>query len=193
MAPLIMAGSMRMSWPAFLAARPMKKRAILSAPMIGLSAAVLRPPPSVIATASSRSNSARRATLPLVTASLKAMQQTGVTVRRRRGRGAFVAHRAAGPRGQLPAGRLGAVEHGGDLGKRRVEDVVQQEGRAFHRRQPVERQQQGERKIVGQFRRGIGRQALRVEHRLGQPGPDIDFPLRSWRSSAGRDKAASRR
>jgi hypothetical protein len=70
------------------------------------------------------------------------------------------------------------VEHGGDLGKRRVEDVVKQEGRAFQRRQPVERQQQGERKVVGQFGGGIGRQALRVEHRLGEPRADIDLPLR---------------
>ena len=95
------------------------------------------------------------------------------------GAGRFVAHRAAGARGQLPARRLGAVEHGGDFGERRVEDVVEQEGRAFQRRQPVERQQQGERKIVGEFGGGIGRQALRVEHRLREPWPDIDFPLRS--------------
>ena len=78
----------------------------------------------------------------------------------------------------MPAGRLGAVEHGSDLGKRRVEHVVKQEGRALHRRQPVQRQQQGERKIVGQFRGGVGRQAFRVEHGLGEPGADIDLPLR---------------
>ena len=107
------------------------------------------------------------------------LQQAGVIVRRFRRRGPIVAHRAAGPRGQLPAGRLGAVEHGGDLGERRVEDVVKQEGRAFQRRQPVERQQQGEREIVGEFGGGIGREALRVEHRLGKPRPDIDLPLGS--------------
>ena len=101
-----------------------------------------------------------------------------MTVRRRRGRRAIVAHRAAGPRGQLPAGRLGAAEHGGDFGERRIEHVVKQEGGAFQRRQPVQRQQQGEREIVGQFGGGIGGQALRVEHRLGEPRPDIDFPLR---------------
>jgi hypothetical protein len=56
---------------------------------------------------------------------------------------------------------------------------VKQEGGALHWRQPVQRQQQGEREIVGQFRGGIGRQALRVEHRLGEPRPDIDLPLRS--------------
>ena len=33
-----------MSWPAFLAATPTKKCATLSAPIIGLRAAVLRPP-----------------------------------------------------------------------------------------------------------------------------------------------------
>ena len=78
----------------------------------------------------------------------------------------------------MPAGRLGAVEHGGDLGKRRVEHVVKQEGGALHRRQPVQRQQQGERKIVGQFGGGIGGKAFRVEHGLGEPGADIDLPLR---------------
>ena len=98
-------------------------------------------------------------------------------VRRFCRRRAVVAHGAAGPRGQLPAGRLGAVEHGGDFGKWRVEDVVKQEGRAFQRRQPVEREQQGEREIVGEFGGGIGRQAFRVEHRLREPRPDIDFPL----------------
>jgi hypothetical protein len=101
-----------------------------------------------------------------------------VAVRRRSWWRAFVAHRAAGPRGQLPAGRLGAVEHGGDLGKRRIEHVVKQESGALHRRQPVQRQQQGERKIVGQFRGGFSRQAFRVEHGLGEPGADIDLPLR---------------
>ena len=39
----------------------------------------------------------------------------------------------------------------GDLGERCVEDVVQQEGGALQRRQPVERQQQRKRKIVGEF------------------------------------------
>jgi hypothetical protein len=109
----------------------------------------------------------------------ESLQQTGVIIRRRRGRRAFVAHGAAGPRRQLPASRFGAVKHGGDLGKRRVEDVVKQEGRAFQWRQPVERQQQGEREIVSEFGGGIGRQALRVEHRLREPRPDIDFSLRS--------------
>ena len=41
----------------------------------------------------------------------ESLQEVGVIVRRCRGRGAIVAHRAAGPRGQLPASRLGAVEH----------------------------------------------------------------------------------
>ena len=101
-----------------------------------------------------------------------------MTVRCRRRCRAFVAHRTAGPCRQLPAGRLGAVEHRGDLGERHVEDVVQQEGGALQRRQPVERQQQREGKIVGEFGRGVRRQAFRIEHRLGKPGADIDFPLR---------------
>ena len=123
----------------------------------------------------------------------ESLQQAGVIVRRRRGRRAFVAHGAAGPRGQLPASRLGAVKHGGDFGKRRVEDVVEQEGRAFQRRQPVERQQQGEREIVGQFGGGIGRQALRVEHRLREATARHRPPAALLRSSGDRDKAGSRR
>ena len=55
---------------------------------------------------------------------------------------------------------------------------MKQEGGAFQRRQPVERQQQGKREIVGEFGGGIGRQAFGVEHRLREPRPDIDFPLR---------------
>ena len=78
----------------------------------------------------------------------------------------------------MPAGRFGAVEHGGDLGKWRVEHVVEEEGRAFQRRQPVQRQQQCEREVVGQFGGGLGRQALCIEHGLGEPWADIDFPLR---------------
>ena len=79
----------------------------------------------------------------------------------------------------MPAGRLGAVKHGGDLGKRGVKDVVEQERRAFQRRQPVERQQQCERQVVRQFGGGVGRQALGIEHGLRQPRPDIDLPLGS--------------
>ena len=59
-----------------------------------------------------------------------------------------------------------------------VEDVVQQEGGALQRRQPVQRQQQRKGEVVGQFRRRIRRKAFGIEYRLGQPRPDIDFPLR---------------
>jgi hypothetical protein len=63
----------------------------------------------------------------------KGHQQASVTVRRCGGRRALVAHRAAGACRQLPARRLGAAEHGRDLGKRGVEHIVQQEGRALRR------------------------------------------------------------
>jgi hypothetical protein len=55
---------------------------------------------------------------------------------------------------------------------------VEQEGRAFHRRQPVQRQQQCERQVVGEFSGGFGGKALRVEHRLREPRADIDLSLR---------------
>ena len=156
----------------------MKKRATLSAPTIGLRAANLRPPPSVSATASCAQQFGEPRDVAAGHRFAESLKQAGVIVRRCRRRRPIVAHGAAGPRGQLAASRLGAVEHGGDFGERRVEHVVKQEGRAFQRRQPVQRQQQGEREIVGQFGGGIGRQALRVEYRLGEPRPDIDLPLR---------------
>src|SRR4029453_15580500 len=143
MAPLIIAGSTRMSWPAFLAATPTKKRATLSAPTIGLSAAALRQPPSV-----SDHHSAQQlcifcdvATGDVLT---KGLQQASVIVGRLGGDRAIVAHRAACPRCQLSAGRPAAAEPGRRLVKRGIENTWKQEGGTLRGRQSVERQQQGE-------------------------------------------------
>ena len=89
-----------------------------------------------------------------------------------------VLHRATGPRGQLPAGGLGAVDHPGDVCKGHVEDVMQQERGALQWRQPVQRQQQRERQVVCQFRRGVRGETFGIEHRFGEPGADIDLALR---------------
>jgi hypothetical protein len=105
-------------------------------------------------------------------------QKPCMMIRCRGGGLACIAHRAAGPRRQLPARNLSPVEHRSDIRERLVEDVVKQEGGALQRRQPVQRQQQGERQVVSQFRRRVRRKALRIEHRFRQPGADIDFALR---------------
>ncbi len=55
---------------------------------------------------------------------------------------------------------------------------MQQESGALLRRQPVEREQKRKGEIVGEFGRSFRRKAVGVEHRLGKPGTDIDFPLR---------------
>jgi hypothetical protein len=46
------------------------------------------------------------------------------------------------------------------------------------RREPVKRQHEGKRQIIGKLCGGIRRKTLGVEHRLRQPGPDIDLPPR---------------
>ena len=61
-----------------------------------------------------------------------------------------LAHALARPQRQLAAGRLVASQRPGDLRVRLVKDIVQQEGGAFGRRQPLQRQHQRHRQIVRQ-------------------------------------------
>ena len=79
-------------------------------------------------------------------------------------------HMGAGPAGQLPARGLIAADGLGDLVEFHPEHVMQQERRALQRRQPLQRHHQRQGDIVHLVRFG-------GEHRLGQPGPDIDFAL----------------
>jgi hypothetical protein len=53
---------------------------------------------------------------------------------------------------------------------------VEQERGTLERREPLQGQHQCEGKIIRQFGRSLRRQGVRVEHRLRQPGPDIEFP-----------------
>ena len=76
---------------------------------------------------------------------------------------------------QLATGRLAAAQRRGDLGEADLEHVVQQEGRALQRRQPLQRQHQRHREIMRVVARRLGFESWVVEHRLGQPGPDIGF------------------
>jgi len=54
---------------------------------------------------------------------------------------------------------------------------VKQERGALQRRQPVQRQQEREGKIIREFGRRFRRKAVRIEHRFRQPGADIDLAL----------------
>ena len=80
--------------------------------------------------------------------------------------GAGVADVGTGARGELPAGGGLAVERAGDLLEADAEHVVEQEGGAFERGEPFEREQE---------RQGHVLVRVLLEHRLGQPRPDISF------------------
>ena len=83
----------------------------------------------------------------------------------------------AGAVGDVDAARTG----GFDVDGVHADGANDPAGREIHRDDPgaARRRRRLEREIVGEFGGGIGRQALRIEHGLGKPRPDIDFPLRS--------------
>ena len=87
-------------------------------------------------------------------------RRAGCRPPRRQPRARFLEMRP-GPRRELAAGRLAPVEYLGDPGEFHVEDVVEQEGRTLQRREPLERQQQGHREVVGQLARRVGRERPR--------------------------------
>lgn len=91
--------------------------------------------------------------------------------------GTGLLHVAARAHGQLAHGRRIAVERLRDLRQRHVEHVVQQEGGALQRREPFEREHQGEGQVVGDV---LGR-VDRAEQRLGQPTADIGLAPRPCR------------
>ena len=159
-----------MARPACFPAIPAKKRMILSALLIGFSAALLRPPPSVKRTASSlggtcqlREVAARRRLTEGISSLACA---SGATVG-----GAARSSRTARRAEDRPACDLGALEHARDFGKRRVEDVMQQERSALRWRQPIQRQHQRKGKIIGKLGRGISAELFRIKHQLGSQGP----------------------
>jgi hypothetical protein len=92
--------------------------------------------------------------------------------------------------GKLPARSLAPLQRRPHFAEGELEHVVQQEGRALERRQPVERQEQRNGQILGQLRAAVGRERCRIDDRLGQPGTDV---LRAARAptSAYRDRSAS--
>src|SRR5687768_10624907 len=83
------------------------------------------------------------------------------------------AYARASARGELPARRLAALQCRGDFVEREIERVVQQEGGPLERRQPVERQEQRDRQILGQLGAAVGRERRRVDNRLRQPWTDV--------------------
>jgi hypothetical protein len=83
----------------------------------------------------------------------------------------------AGARRQLAAGGLVAAERTRHLGEFEAERVVQQEARALERRQPFQHQHQRDRDVVGEIAGFVIVEGF-VDHRLGQPLPDIDFAAR---------------
>ena len=66
--------------------------------------------------------------------------------------------------------RSSAAAH---FAEREIEHVVQQEGGPLERRQTVERQEQRNGQILGEFRAAVGRERCRVDNRLWQPGTDV--------------------
>src|SRR5262249_23111274 len=56
-------------------------------------------------------------------------------------------HVSPAARSQLPTGAFAALEHLGDVAELHLEHVMQEEGRALERREPLERHQERERKI----------------------------------------------
>ena len=73
--------------------------------------------------------------------------------------------RRRGPRTQLAAGRRRPAQRAGHLLEGVAEDVVEQVGGAFERRQLLEQHQEGQRQRV----RLLGCRLLLDHHRLGQP------------------------
>ena len=96
--------------------------------------------------------------------------------------GLDVVPRAAG---QLTAGSRAALEAAPDLVEVQVEHIVQQEGRAFQRRQPLQREHEGDGNVLGELglRLRVGRPAgVLVQQRFGQPDADIVLALRGGRA-----------
>src|SRR5262249_3328551 len=87
---------------------------------------------------------------------------------RRRGRAAWprCTHVRACAGGKLPARGFAALECCGYFAEREIEHIVQQEGCPLERREPVERQEQRNRQILGQLCTGVGRERCCVENRL---------------------------
>jgi hypothetical protein len=69
---------------------------------------------------------------------------------------------------KLANGGLVLADHPGDVRIIEVEDLAQQEHRAFGRRQPLEQHQEGDRDALR-----VALALLGGEERLGQPGPDV--------------------
>ena len=87
--------------------------------------------------------------------------------------GRDVAHTRSGAAGELTARRLVAAQRVRHLREGIVEHVVQQKRRALERREPIERQQQRDRQILGELGLRIGRERSGVGDRIRQPRPDI--------------------
>ncbi len=94
-------------------------------------------------------------------------------------RGRAVAHMCPGARGKLPARGLAPPQCLGHFTEREIEDIVQQEGGAFERREPFQRQQQGYGQILGQFHAAVRSQCRGVENWFWQPGTDVLLPPRA--------------
>jgi hypothetical protein len=78
-----------------------------------------------------------------------------------------------GTRGKLPARRLAPLQCAGHFAEGEIEHVVQEERCAFERRQPIERQQQRHRQVLGQLGAAVGRERRCVHDWLRQPRADI--------------------
>ena len=75
----------------------------------------------------------------------------------------------------LPARGFAPLEHGCDRPVSDVEDIVQQEGRAFLGGQLFEQREKRDGEIVRDVERAVGRR--RRHDRFGQPGADVRFAL----------------
>src|SRR5829696_6279501 len=90
------------------------------------------------------------------------------------------------PRSKFTACRRFTAKHGGNVPEGEVEDVMQKEGSALERRKPLQHQEQGDGKIVRQFRHLFGAwldtEGERIDHGLRQPRSDIELAPRPRRS-----------
>jgi hypothetical protein len=75
--------------------------------------------------------------------------------------------------GKLPARSVAPLQRRRHFAEREIEHVVQQEGSALERRQPVERQEQRDGQIFGELRAAVRRERCRVNDRLRQPWTDV--------------------
>jgi hypothetical protein len=105
--------------------------------------------------------------------------------------GALAAEVPSGPAGDLAAVGRRALDDGRHLVVVVAEHVVEQEHGPLHRVQPLEHEEEGHRKGVGQL--GRGRRVVVGDERLGQPRTDVLLAAALGRAQAVDGEAGGHR